>query len=138
MEFPNYTCIHPTITQDGKYFAFTYGRTNFGQILIPKLHIQIYDLENNKIIIEREVEDPYYKAASLIENGILMFNLSASNYSEDKVFDLENGIIYSKIYYNQSKLKARTKQGFIFGVESRNDDNTYIDTYEDKFEKENF
>jgi len=120
------------VTENGKYFAYTYGYIGEDGVYI-KDGFRVYDAEKNQLITERRGENLGVPCTS--DNCIIVRDLLPGKSLLYYVFDSERQILYSKEYDAEDRplLDSITPKAFIFRTE---DGKKRFDYYNEVFTKD--
>ncbi len=132
-------CYSPSITKDGKYFAYGFGGGNDEEgNTLDSVGYAIIDLKSEKIIIYENIDKDYYSALPYSYGNLIRINCKKNKYRKYIVYDFDENKKYSKTYDIRQIpfLKKITKYGFVF-EEGESSSNQYrTDYYNKVFEQE--
>jgi len=131
------------LTENGKYLAYLTGNDMGDQgVGKEELNVKIINVDDDKLILERyPISGFELKGAYPLNN---LFIVTMKNYKLNtkryEVINFEKRKTYSieLTRSERNKLKEKTDEGFIFGLESREDNNIKTLKYEKDFEVEDF
>jgi hypothetical protein len=133
--------LQPCITNNGKYFGYVYGTgLNEDETEMSKKGYRIINLQNDEIIIDREVQGQGMMEIAAVNNKFITSYLTLEDYQKRTFIVVmpENRIQFSKIISRKEldKIKGVTDQGLIIGDETRSDTKSYLLHFESDFIRE--
>ncbi len=133
-------CHSPTITKNGKFFAYGYGGSvdeNFSYL--DSVGYVIYYLQKNKIIIDEIIDKKYYDALPYNYDNLIRVNCKSYQNRTYVIYDFENNRVYEKSYpIEQVRLiREVTDIGFIFEERQHGSGKFRTDYYKEVFKMGN-
>ncbi|MBE0661461.1 MAG: hypothetical protein IH597_03250 [Bacteroidales bacterium] len=133
--------LQPCITNNGKYFGYVYGTgLNEDETEMSKTGYRIINVQNDEIVIDREVQGQGMMEIAAVNNKFITSYLTLEDYQKRTFIVVmpENRIQFSKTFSRNEldKFKEVTDEGLLIGNDSRNDTNTYLLRFDPDFDRE--